>query len=222
MDEVWSLTEARAREDGAPTAVLDRVAALRASINATGAQARTQLGQLLTAQHQVATVRMRIADALASVKEAEALQAEQLFEVESVPLWKLLSRPTQVEKVRQQILRTLRIHATALKDFVRGQSTPGLLLLGVLLVLTIALWRGRERLEAERASDPSISTVVDVLRHPFATAVLLVLTAAMVWLQPRPVVVSQVLLLGMLAGGTLYSGALLLLLSGVLRVLQGL
>ena len=86
MDEVWSLTEAQAREDGAPPAVLERVAALRASIDATAAQARTQLGQLLTTQNQVATVRMRIADALASVKEAEARQAEQLFEVESVPL----------------------------------------------------------------------------------------------------------------------------------------
>ncbi|MGZ6079254.1 MAG: mechanosensitive ion channel family protein [Myxococcaceae bacterium] len=199
MDEVWSLTEAQARKDGAPTPVLEGIAALRASIDATAAQARTQLGQLLTAQNQVATVRMRIADALARVKEAEALEAEQLFEVESVPFWKLLSRPTQVEKVRQQIKQTLRTHATALKDFVRGQSTRVLVLLGFLVVLTLALWRGRERLEAERASDPSISTVVDVLRHPFATAVLLVLTAAMVWLQPRPVVVSQVLLLGMLA-----------------------
>jgi small-conductance mechanosensitive channel len=199
MDAVWALTETQAGQDGAPTPVLERIAALRASIDATAAQARTQLGQLLTAQNQVASVRMRIADALASVKEAEALQAEQLFEVESVPFWKLLSRPTQVEKVRQQIKQTLRTHAIALKDFVRGQGTRVLLLLGFLVVLTIALWRGRERLEAERASDPSISTVVDVLRHPFATAVLLVLTAAMVWLQPRPVVVSQVLLLGMLA-----------------------
>ena len=199
MDEVWSLTEAQARKDGAPPPVLERVAALRASIDATAAQARTQLGQLLTAQNHVASVRMRIADALASVKEAEALQAEQLFEVESVPFWKLLARPTQVEKVRQQIIQTLRTHAIALKDFLRGQSTRVLLLLAFLVVLTIALWRGRERLEAEKASDPSISTVVDVLRHPFATAVLLALTVAMVWLQPRPVVVSQVLLLGMLA-----------------------
>ena len=199
LDEVWSLTEPQARQDGAPAPVLERIAALRASIAASAAQARTQLGQLLTTQNQVATVRMRIADALAKVKEAEALQAEQLFEVESVPLWKLLSRPTQVEKVRQQILHTLRTHATGLKDFVRDQSTRVMLLLGFLVVLTIALWRGRERLEAERASDPSISTVIDVLRHPFAAAALLVLTAAMVWLQPRPVIVSQVLLLGMLA-----------------------
>ena len=173
MDEVWSLTEAQAGKDGAPTPVLERIGALRGSIDATAAQARTQLGQLLTTQNQVATVRMRIADALVSVKEAEALQAEQLFEVESVSFWKLLSRPTQVEKVRQQIIQTLRTHATALKDFVRGQSTRVLLLLGFLVVLTIGLWRGRERLEAERASDPSISTVVDVLQHPFATAVLL-------------------------------------------------
>ena len=199
MDAVWSLTEAQARQDGAPTAVLERIAALRASIAATAAQARTQLGQLLATQNKVATVRMRIADALASVKEAEALQAEQLFEVESVPFWKLLSRPTQVEKVRQQILRTLRTHATALKGFVRGHSERLLLLLGFLVLLTIALWRGRARLEAETASDPGIATALDVLRHPLAAASLLTLTIAMVWLQRRPVIVSPVLLLGMLA-----------------------
>jgi potassium efflux system protein len=199
MDAVWSLTEAQARQDGAPTPVLERIAALRASIAATTAQARTQLGQLLATQNQVATVRMRIADALAGVAKAEALQAEQLFEVESVPFWKLLSRPTQVEKVRQQILQTLRKHATALKDFVRSHSERVLVLAGLLVLLTIALWRGRARLKAEMASDPSVATTVDVLRHPIAAASLLTLTVAMVWLQRRPVIVSQVLLLGMLA-----------------------
>jgi hypothetical protein len=178
---------------------VERIAALRASIVATAAQARTQLGQLLTAQNQVATVRMRIGDALASLAQEEARQAVRLFEGESVPFWKLLSRPTQVEKVRQQIIQTLRSHATALEDFVRSHSERVLVLLGFLVVLTIALWRGRARLGAEAGRDPSISTVIDVLRHPFATALLLVLTAALVWLQQRPVVVSQVFLLGMLA-----------------------
>ena len=37
-----------------------------------------------------------------------------------------------------------------------------------------------------------------MLRHPLAASLLLTLTVAMVWLQPRPVIVSQVLLLGML------------------------
>ncbi len=199
LDEVWSLTEAQARQDGAPPPVLERIAALRASIAASAAKARTQLGQLLTAQSQVATVRLRIADALGSVAKAEALQAEQLFEVESLPFSKLLSRPMQVGKVRQQIRQALRTHSRALQGYVRSQSEYVLPLLGLLVVLTIALWRGRTRLGAEMERDPSISTVVDVLRHPFATASLLVLTVAMVWLQQRPVVVSQVFLLGMLA-----------------------
>src|SRR4029453_15831763 len=198
MDAVWSLTEAQARQDGAPPPVLERIAALRASIDATAAHARTQLGQLLTTQNQVTTVRMRIADALAGVAKAEALQAEQLFEVESVPFWKLVSRPTQVEKVRQQILQTLRKHANALKDFVGSHSERVLVLAGLLVLLTIVLWRGRARLKAETASDPSIATTIDVLRHPLAAALLLTLTVAVVWLQRRPLIVSHVLLLGML------------------------
>jgi potassium efflux system protein len=199
LDAVWSLTEAQAKQDGAPPPVLERIAALRASIAASGAKARAQLGQLLTAQSQVATVRMRIADALGSVAKAEARQAEQLFEVESLPFSKLLLRPTQMGKVRQQILQALRTHAGALEGYVRSQTDRVLPLVGLLVVLTIALWRGRARLGVEVERDPSISSVVDVLRHPFATASLLVLTVAMVWLQQRPVVVSQVLLLGMLA-----------------------
>ena len=199
LDEVWSLTEAQARKDGAPTPVLERISALRATIDATDAQARAQLAQLLTTQTQVTTVRMRIADALAGVAKAEALQAEQLFEVESVPFWKLVSRPTQVEKVRQQIRQTLRKHATALEDFVRTHSERVMVLGGLWALLTLVLWRGRARLKAETASDPSIATAIDVLRHPLAAALLVTLTTAMVWLQRRPLIVSQVLLLGMLA-----------------------
>jgi small-conductance mechanosensitive channel len=133
------------------------------------------------------------------VAKAEALQAEQLFEVESVPFWKLVSRPTQVEKVRQQIRQTLRKHATALEDFVRTHSERVMVLGGLWALLTLVLWRGRARLKAETASDPSIATAIDVLRHPLAAALLVTLTTAMVWLQRRPLIVSQVLLLGMLA-----------------------
>src|SRR5512132_2104103 len=46
MDAVWSLTEAQARKDGAPTPVLERLAALRASIAPTTAHERTQSGHL--------------------------------------------------------------------------------------------------------------------------------------------------------------------------------
>jgi small-conductance mechanosensitive channel len=79
------------------------------------------------------------------------------------------------------------------------QSGRALLLLGVLVVLTVALWRGRGRLEAEMAADPDVAPAVDVLLHPFAAASLLTLALASVSLERPPLVVSQVLLLGMLA-----------------------
>ncbi|HUM11971.1 MAG TPA: mechanosensitive ion channel domain-containing protein [Myxococcaceae bacterium] len=199
MDAVWALTEAEARQDGVPPAVLERIATLRASIAAAAAQARAQLDGLLATQDQVATVRLRVADALAGVARAESLEAEQLFEVESVPLWRLLSRPAQGEKVRQQIVQALRIHAIALNDFLWVQSGRVLLLLGCLVLLTIALWRGRRRLGAEMARDPGVSTAVDVLLHPFAAASLLTLALAAAALERPPLVVSQTLLLGMLA-----------------------
>ena len=144
-------------------------------------------------------MRLRIADALASLARADRLESDQLFEVESVPLWKLLARPAQGDKLRQQIVQALRVHAFAFTDFMWVQSGRALLLLGVLVVLTVALWRGRGRLEAEMAADPDVAPAVDVLLHPFAAASLLTLALASVSLERPPLVVSQVLLLGMLA-----------------------
>ena len=61
---------------------------------------------------------------LASTRAAIAASAEadQLFEVESVPLWNLLARPAQGEKLRQQVVQAVRVHAFALNDFMWVQS----------------------------------------------------------------------------------------------------
>ncbi|MGZ6078028.1 MAG: mechanosensitive ion channel family protein [Myxococcaceae bacterium] len=199
MDLTWAATEAEARQDQVPAALLARIETLRASIGSTSTRTRTQLDALLATQDEVTTVRLRIADALANMARADRLEADQLFEVESVPLWKLLARPAQGEKLRQQVVQALRVHALALNDFVWVQSGRALLLLGVLVVLTVALWRGRRKLEAEMAADPDVATTVDVLLHPFAAASLLTLAFASLFLERPPLVVSQVILLGMLA-----------------------
>ena len=198
MDATWAATEAQARQEQVPRTLLERIAALRASIGGTSARIRGQLDQLLATQDQVAAVRLRIADALANLQQAEQLEAAQLFEVESVPLWKLLARPAQGEKLRQQILQALRVHAIALGDFMWVQSGRALLLLGTLVLLTLVLWRGRRRLLAEMAADPDVARGAEVLLHPFASASLLTLGLAALFLEQRPLVVSQVILLGML------------------------
>ncbi len=198
MDATWSMTEDRARQEQVPQALLERIAALRASIAATSGRTRGRLDELLAMQDQVATLRLRIGDALARAQQAEQLEAEQLFEVESVPLWKLLARPAQGEKLRQQIAQALRVHALALGDFMWVQSGRALLLLGMLALVTAGLWRGRRHLEAEMAADPDVAAGAQVLLHPFASAALLTLATAGPFLQQPPLVVSQVLLLGML------------------------
>ena len=85
MDAVWAATQAEATEEGVSPPLLERIAGVRTSIATTSARARDQLDRLFGVQDQVAAVRLRIADALARVREAERLEAEQLFEVESVP-----------------------------------------------------------------------------------------------------------------------------------------
>ena len=208
MDAVWAATQAGATEEGVSPALLERIAGVRTSIAAARARAREQLDRLFGVQDQVAAVRLRIADALVKVREAERLEAEQLFEVESVPLWTLLSRPDTGEQLRKQIAQALRVHALALRDFAWFQSGRLLFLLGTLVVLTVALWRGRRRLVAEMSDDPEVAAAAQVLRHPFASVFLLTLGVGALVLVRRPLVVSQIMLLGMLvafvaAGGSL-------------------
>lgn len=198
LDATWAATEAEARQEQVPAAIVERIGALRGSIAATLVRSRLQLDDLLASQEQVAAQRLRIGDALANVARADQLEADQLFEVESVPLWKLLARPSQGEKLRQQIVQALRVHALAFADFMWVQSGRTLLLLGALVFLTVALWRGRGKLEAEMAADPEVVPAVEVLLHPFASATLLTLSLAAVVVQRPPLVVSQAILLGML------------------------
>ncbi len=198
MDATWAATEAEARQEQVLPALLDRITTLRASIAETSTRSRAQLDVLLATQNEVATVRVRIADGLSRVARADQLGADELFEVESVPLWKLLGRPAQGEKLRQQILQSLRIHALALTDFMWVQSGRALLLLGALVLLTVALRRGRGKLEAEMSADPDLVTAVEVLLHPFAAASLLTLALAGLILEHPPLVVSQVILIGMM------------------------
>ncbi|HSP18157.1 MAG TPA: mechanosensitive ion channel domain-containing protein, partial [Myxococcaceae bacterium] len=198
LDATWAATEAEARQEQVPAAIVERIGALRTSIAATLVRSRLQLDDLLAVQEQVAALRLRIGDALAKVARADQLETDQLLEVESVPLWKLLARPSQGENLRQQTVQALRIHALAFADFMWVQSGRALLLLGALVFLTVALWRGRGKLQTEMAADPEVVPAVEVLLHPFASASLLTLALGTVVVQQPPLVVSQVILLGML------------------------
>src|SRR5262249_1626786 len=198
MDTTWSGTEALAKEEGAPPPVLDRIATVRREVQSASTETQRRLDRLLATQDNLPSLRLPIDDTLVAVKKARELEAEQLFEIGSVPLWDLLSRPLHGERVREQIVQALRMHATTLREFLEGSGGPVLLLLGLWVILGIALWRGRRRVIPEVATDPEAASGARVLLHPFASPGLLTLVLAVLLLRPRPLVVSQLLLLGML------------------------
>jgi small-conductance mechanosensitive channel len=199
MDATWNATDEEARGEQAPPALLARVATVREQIRTASAQVQSQLDELLTTQDAVASVRLRIADQLAAVKQTQEREADQLFEKESVPVWTLLSRPFQGEKLKEHVLSTLEAHRLALRDYLVAQVGPALFLLGAFLLLAVMLRRGRGRLKAEVAADPDVAAGGQVLLRPVASAALLTLGLSTLVLEQRPLVVSQIILLGMLA-----------------------
>jgi small-conductance mechanosensitive channel len=198
MDATWAATDQEAKAEGGPQALFARIATVREQIQTASTQVQSQLEDLLTTQDDVASVRLRIADQLAAVKQTQQREAEQLFEMESVPVWKLFGRPVLGERLRQYVVRTLKTHETALRDYLVAQSGRFLFLLGAFVLLSFLLRRGRGRLKAEVAADPDVAAGAQVLLRPVASAALLTFGLSMLVLQQRPVVISQILFLGML------------------------
>ncbi|HVP69276.1 MAG TPA: mechanosensitive ion channel domain-containing protein [Anaeromyxobacteraceae bacterium] len=198
MEVTWALTEEAARASHAPEALLVRIGELRARIRATWDRAQAALGQTLELEDRVASLRLQIGDWIAAADRAERAREDQLFEIESAPLWKLLGRPSQGAKLREQVVRSLRLQVGAVRSFAAAE-VGWLCFLGVLLaVLAVAIARLATRFRSRAAEDPALRAPAEVLRHPLAVSSLLTL-ALVPWVFPRmPVTVAELTILAML------------------------
>jgi small-conductance mechanosensitive channel len=209
MDARWAATEAAAQREEAPAPVLARIAGLRGRVQELSARLRQGLGEALAVQDRVATLRLRLGDALAVVERAERLRAEQLFEVESVPLWTLAAHAGSPAVMGRHVAQAAAFHAQVLWSY--GRSTaPELLALAALLAgLVVAAVLFGRRLHGLPAPDPVWDATARALGRPVAAAVLLALVAAALALPRAPVVVTQLLVLGTIVAYVRALGGLL-------------
>ena len=197
MGATWALTEEAARAEGAPEALVDRIAALRGRIRSTLERAQARLGETLAVQDRVATLRVRLGDWLAAADQAEKEREDQLFEIESAPLWRLAGRPAPA-KLRDQVLRSAHVHSEVVKGFVEAEAAWLAALAGIFVLAALAIRNVGVRFRARGAEDPALRAPAEVLRHPVAVALLLTL-AATPWVFPHaPITVNEIFLLAML------------------------
>jgi small-conductance mechanosensitive channel len=198
MEATWRLTDEAVRAEGAPPALLESIASLRGRIRSLDERCRGRLAETLKAQERVASLRIRIGDWTALAQRMERAREEQLFEIESVPLWSLLGRPESGAKLAAQLSRSFLIHARSFVAFVAEERAPLLVLGAAFAALAWALWRVGRRFRSRAADDPALRAPAEVLAHPVAAALMLTLAMVPFVFGAMPVTVSEILVLGML------------------------
>ena len=198
MEATWRLTEEAARAEGAPAALLDSIATLRGRIRALDERCRASLEETLKAQEGVASVRIRIGEWMDLAERTEKAREELLFEIESVPLWRLLGRPEPGAKLAAQLSRSIQMHARGVVAFTVEERATLLVLAAAFAALAWALRRVGRRFRSHAADDPALRAPAEVLAHPIAAALMLTLSMVPLVFGPMPVSVSEILVLGML------------------------
>jgi len=198
MGATWALTEESARSAEAPEQLLARIRDLRARVRTLEDKAQGRLGKALEVQVQVAALRLRIGDWLAAVERRERAREEQLLELESAPLWSSLGRPAKGAKLREQVLRSLEMQGRVLSAFAAAEWGALVSLAVAIGVLFLVVRKVARRFRARAEEDRALEAPAEVLKHPFAVAVLLTLSFSP-WLFARPpVTVAEIAVLAML------------------------
>jgi small-conductance mechanosensitive channel len=198
MQATWDLTRDEAASAGAPAAVLDRIGDVRDRIRGGAGRNDVRLSAALVLQDRVAALRIRLADWVGDVQKAEAAQDSQLFELESAPLWRALSRPGRGASMGQQIAAAFRGHSGSMGPYLREYPERAWLHLAVLLGLAAATWAIRRHARAAARDDPSLSVQTRVFERPIPVALLLGLYASGLIYPRPPAALGELVLLAML------------------------
>ncbi|MGC3997591.1 MAG: mechanosensitive ion channel [Anaeromyxobacter sp.] len=205
----WTLTEEAGRAAGAPAPLLARAVGLRERLEAVARRAAERRAASLAVQDRVATLRQEIDGELARADRVERARAEQLFEIESVPLHRLLLQPARPASLRDQAVRSIQFHWGTLSAFARDEAAALVGLAALLAALAAAAWWIGRRLGAGAAAEPVWAAPAQVLARPAAAAALITLAVAFRALPRAPLIAGELLLLGMLVAFLRAMGALL-------------
>lgn len=87
MTDLWQLTYNNALTEKAPRAIRERVKSIQNEIKSLEKQISPRLNTLLVLQNQISKSQIKINDLLEQFKKAEKEMRDQLFVIDSPPLW---------------------------------------------------------------------------------------------------------------------------------------
>jgi len=206
--QLWELTM-EAEAELLPDAVRERIRALVRTIDELDSPLGKRLDTVLTLQDRVSEQQLRITASFEMLQKAEKANREQLFRLDSLPIWAEFSVPQDDATLASQVKQSWADDSARVSRFTENYVRSIQFHIGLLVALSLLLVvLGRRTNLTEADEDVDLKATAHVLRRPVTSALLISLTLTY-WIYPgKPTVVGEL--------------NLLLLLIPVLRLLPGL
>jgi len=195
----WRLTGEAAQRDGAPAAVLRRVAQVEESLREAAGRLRARSERILGIQARVSDQRAEVSRISGVLDDADDTLKRQLFEVESAPLWRAIGGPSRAGTLAAQLRQALRESGHDIASFLADAGLRPWLHLAVILLLGLALRALRRPVAAMAVADPALAGASAALVRPWSAAILLSVLVARELYPPLAPALADLLFLLLLA-----------------------
>ena len=189
----WTQTRADAQASRVPAAVVQRVDAVQADIEAMRARLQAQRAATLVLQDRVGQAVAQCQDALARIEEFQQVNLKRTFARDSLPIWSPELRGHHFEEVAAAARKAAVTSAALLRRYAGDHAVRvflhGLLFIGLVLMARAARRRARGPAAAGEGALPAAA----LFDRPYSAAAVAAL-AATYWIYPpgRPRLVGDV------------------------------
>ena len=190
--EVWEVTLARARETGTQPAVTNAIQSTIDKLRGEEARFGEHRAHLLNLAQQVDQAESLIADALGRMEEAGRDLRTRLFSLDTPPLWSALADPPPRADHVTEIARAASESSGALVEFFDDYRDRLIVHLLALIAMFFIIRALKKRVERLQLNDPDLEDSMRVVSKPFSSALLLALTALLVFYPTPPRVVVEI------------------------------
>ncbi len=168
----------------APPEILQRIETTIAAIRQTREQVEKRRAQVLSLQSRVAEQNARVTQAQGSVRQVRDEVVNRLFVKDSPPVWSAEVRSRASRHLLQDSQNSFSTQWAALNAYARRQWGSFVLHAVVLLLMVVALYWARRRVQPWVEEEPSLKRVARVFDIPIATALVLSILLSG-WIYPQ-------------------------------------
>jgi len=197
MAETWKITSENAIEVKAPQAIRERVKSIQNEINTVEKKVSSRLNQILVLQSQISQEQIKINDLLSKIRISEQEIRDQLFVVDSPPLWESFDTEEDSLKFTSQFEASWKELFRSNVAFLSVNEQRFYIHLAVYVILIILMVYLNHRNKQDNLfneEDDTLKASAYFVSRPYSAALLISLILS-VWIYPESTSVLRDLIL---------------------------